>query len=291
MYLKNESLLKVTTLLILYVSESCEQSDEIFHIHLWTNPKHAPFTYFKNGQKYFTEKKCFFQNCYISETISHSDDITSYDAILFNAVTLRKTPSHKLPEVRAEHQKYILVSTKSSTAYPIAAKYNNYFNWTWTYKLDSDINFAYIAVRDKNDNLIGPNQEMFWMDNESMKSTSKNIIKKFKHKSKAAAWITSSCDTLTQYGKYIKKLKKELHKHKQVVDIFGPCGNKKCSHNKMKNCLKLLELKYYFYLAFEDSIAEDYVTKQLLTALHHYTVPVVFGGANYSRFAFKFDNF
>lgn len=199
-------------------------------------------------------------------------------------MTLKKSPFHKLPNERAENQKYILVSTKSSTAYPITDRYNNFFNWTWTYKLDSDINFSYIVIRDKhNKKNFGPKKEMFWMDGDNIGRIIKKIKRKFKNKSQAAAWIVSNCDTVSRHGSDIKKLKKELHKHKHVVDIFGPCGNKKCSHNRIQNCFALLESKYYFYLAFEDSIAEDYVTNQLLTGLYHYAVPVVFGGANYSK--------
>lgn len=280
-------LLKVATvvifkIIVFYVNESCVISERMYYIFLWTNPKHTPFTYFKTGTQYFTEKQCIFKNCFISN-IYHSN-VTNYDAILFNAMTLKMKPFHKLPKKRAGYQKFILVSTKSSTAYPIIDRYNNFFNWTWTYKLDSDINFAYIAIRDRHDKVtIGPKKEMYWMNENKMKKTCKNIKNKLMNKCKAAAWIVSNCDTVSQQESYITKLRKELHKYKHVLDIFGPCGNKKCSHNRIQNCFKLLESKYYFYLAFEDSIADDYVTNQLLTALYHYTVPVVFGGANYTR--------
>lgn len=284
------SLVTVTTfvifkILIFFVSDSCEIREGIYYILLWTNSKHTPFTYFKTGHEYFKEKKCVFQNCFIeSNTISNLSDVSNYDAVLFNAMTLKTNPLQKLPNKRAENQKYILVSTKSSATYPITDRYNNFFNWTWTYKLDSDINFAYIAIRNKRDKaVIGPKKEMVWMDKDKMSRTSKHIKKRLKNKSKAAAWIVSNCNAVDQYESYIKKLKKELHKHKHVVDIFGPCGNKNCTHNRLQNCYDLLESKYYFYLAFETSIVEDYVTNQLLTALYHYTVPVVFGGANYSR--------
>lgn len=50
--------------------------------------------------------------------------------------------------------------------------------------------------------------------------------------------------------------------------------------NGFEECIDIVEENYYFYLAFENS---DYVTEKLMTALDHYTVPVVLGGANYSR--------
>ncbi|XP_063375065.1 alpha-(1,3)-fucosyltransferase C-like [Cydia amplana] len=52
----------------------------------------------------------------------------------------------------------------------------------------------------------------------------------------------------------------------------------------MEECLKLIQEQYYFYLSFENSFSEDYVTEKLLTALENYAVPVVYGGANYTRF-------
>ena len=42
---------------------------------------------------------------------------------------------------------------------------------------------------------------------------------------------------------------------------------------------------FYFYLSFENSFCPDYVTEKLYRAFESGTVPVVFGGANYSIFA------
>jgi hypothetical protein len=44
-------------------------------------------------------------------------------------------------------------------------------------------------------------------------------------------------------------------------------------------------MNYFFYLSFENSFCPDYVTEKLYTAFETGTVPVVFGGANYSLFA------
>ena len=40
---------------------------------------------------------------------------------------------------------------------------------------------------------------------------------------------------------------------------------------------------YHFYLSFENSLCEDYVTEKLFRALDSDLVPVVMGGANYSK--------
>ena len=47
----------------------------------------------------------------------------------------------------------------------------------------------------------------------------------------------------------------------------------------------MLARDYFFYLSFENSFCPDYVTAKLHRAFDRETVPVVFGGADYSLFA------
>lgn len=47
----------------------------------------------------------------------------------------------------------------------------------------------------------------------------------------------------------------------------------------------MLDQQYKFYLAFENALCIDYVTEKFFNALRRQIVPVVFGGANYTRFA------
>lgn len=46
----------------------------------------------------------------------------------------------------------------------------------------------------------------------------------------------------------------------------------------------MLSRHYRFYLSFENSLCPDYVTEKLYRPLAHDTVPVVYGGADYSDF-------
>lgn len=68
-----------------------------------------------------------------------------------------------------------------------------------------------------------------------------------------------------------------------TIDIFGKCGNMECRRKTMKPCLWKLRKLYFFYLALEDSFAEDYVTKTVLFAYENNAVPIVYGGADYQR--------
>lgn len=254
------------------------------HILMWTKPYHFRHPFIRKGNKSFVINQCRHQNCFI--TYKHTNvakNLTHYDAILFNAVTLWKKPSMLIPRRRAKHQKYILVSGNSAASFPLTYKYNNYFHWTWTYKLNSDISNAYIAIKDKYGKVIGPKQIMNWMSINEMGETKTTIIRKLQFKTTAAAWIITNCNQKSQYKHYIEKFRTELRNLNHTLDIYGACGNKQCPWDNILKCQKLLEKEYYFYLSFEDSMAEDYVTDQLLKALNNFAVPLVYGGANYTR--------
>jgi len=67
------------------------------------------------------------------------------------------------------------------------------------------------------------------------------------------------------------------------VDVYGGCGPLKCPPSPVKHCLEMLERRYFFYLAFENSLCVDYVTEKFWRTLQLDVVAVVLGAANYSR--------
>lgn len=69
------------------------------------------------------------------------------------------------------------------------------------------------------------------------------------------AWFVSNCGAPSGRGDYVTELKKYVD-----VDIYGGCGTMSCS--KSEDCNGLLERKYKFYLAFENSICKDYATEK-----------------------------
>ena len=87
------------------------------------------------------------------------------------------------------------------------------------------------------------------------------------------------------------------------VDIYGKCGEMSCGEKlNYADCdSNLLSKNYKFYLSFENSICQDYVTEKLWRIIANKNanvIPVVLGGANYSAFlpdktyvdATKFDS-
>lgn len=67
----------------------------------------------------------------------------------------------------------------------------------------------------------------------------------------------------------------ELSKYIQV-DIYGACGNLKCSRTTSDKCFDILDRDYKFYLAFENSNCRDYITEKFfVNGLSRTTLPIV----------------
>lgn len=265
-----------------------ERLQNIKYILLWTPSDYAPLYYFGKGQKAFIDKNCSNINCYVTSDRNFFDgNITKFDAIAFNGRNIGLMTKAQLPVNRSSHQKYIYFNMESADNYPICSDiFDNFFNWTSTYRLDSDIPFPYIQIKNSNGEVVGPKREMKWEVNTSMDDDT--LETKIQNKSKAVAWFVSHCKSRSGRGEYANELQKALQKLGLTLDIYGACGPLKCPRHKKNSCDAALENDYFFYLSFENSFAEDYVTEKLLTPLQHYSVPIVFGGANYSRYEILF---
>lgn len=261
-----------------------QKNDDLIYILQWTQSKTGPFPSMESGQDAFIFRSCAFYNCFITNDTGYLKNIKYFDALLINVVDMHKDLSYSLPTKRAMYQKYIFVSRESYINYPVAQSYDGYFNWTWTHRLDSDIKYDYIAVRNKNGTLIGPKDEMHWVDIKDMKPTTTYIKSKLKKKRYAAAWFVSNCEAKNKRLEFGEKLKSELAKHGHILHIYGNCGDMKCPIDGLwEGCFALIEHDYYFYLSFENAHSYDYVSEKVLNALNHFAVPVVFGGANYTK--------
>ena len=69
------------------------------------------------------------------------------------------------------------------------------------------------------------------------------------------------------------------------VDVYGKCGKMKCSRTNETECYLRLEQDYKFYLSFENSVCEDYVTEKFFNVLRYNVIPVTYSGANFSAIA------
>lgn len=97
-----------------------------------------------------------------------------------------------------------------------------------------------------------------------------------------ATALISDCSDHVSRLDYIRELGKHV-----PVDLYGKCSGVKCPREGYSgsndHCREWLARNYKFFLAFENSVCDGYVTEKLFATLRYDVVPVVLGGADYSR--------
>ena len=83
--------------------------------------------------------------------------------------------------------------------------------------------------------------------------------------------MASNCHSLSKREGYISELR-----HHIPVDTFGKCGDRRCSEPRAQ-CYRRLAESHLFYLAFENSLCDDYITEKFWLPLEVGLVPVVRG--------------
>ncbi|XP_049844781.1 glycoprotein 3-alpha-L-fucosyltransferase A-like [Schistocerca gregaria] len=137
-------------------------------------------------------------------------------------------------------------------------KHNDVFNWTATYRRDSDI--------------VAPYERWAYYD-DRVRQKPHADFNYAANKTKKVAWFVSNCGARNKRLQYAH----ELQKHIQV-DIYGACGTKKCPRSNANKCLEMLDRDYKFYLAFENSNCKDYITEKFyVNGLMRNVLPVVMG--------------
>ncbi|CAG2212334.1 FUT-1 [Mytilus edulis] len=181
-------------------------------------------------------RNCAFRNCIICE----SEDGTPHgtcDAILFHHTEMDITVPNKTPG-----QTWVFMSYESEVhtlKHVLKNEWNNTIDWVISYRSDADISFPY-GVLDR-----------------IQKQTYKNYTHIFLKKSKNVAWVASNCKSVSKRYQYIKEMMKSID-----IDIYGKCGKTCSSSWNSDTCFKDLSKDYKFYLAFENSICDDYVSEK-----------------------------
>lgn len=144
--------------------------------------------------------------------------------------------------------------------------WNSVFNWTWTYRRDSDI----------------------WQPLGLLKKARKvRSLEYFyeltKGKTRAVAFIPHTCpldDSSSKRNEFVR----EMGKYVRIAE-FGHCSNKTCARGG-DSCSQVLSKRFFFLLAVEDDICKDHVTEVFYRAWHDgtYVVPIVRGGADYAAY-------
>jgi alpha-1,3-fucosyltransferase len=202
-----------------------------------------------------------------------------------------------LPEWRRPHQIFIFFLLESPIHTDLGLLqqpvFRHYFNRTMTYRRDSDVVELHAYGRLRcidpaspsclkfpcygNDSVAALEQHS--ADPSSVFSASTNVTSINNIKDRAVAWFVSNCHSNSQWESLVRRLSEFIS-----VDIYGKCANGKHSCPNKSECDQMLSRHYRFYLSFENSLCPDYVTEKLYRLLAHDTVPVVYGGADYSDF-------
>ncbi|EFX71434.1 hypothetical protein DAPPUDRAFT_60056 [Daphnia pulex] len=248
-----------------YVQRAVDSSDGEPKIILFWTKYHGSASFdFGLGSRPFETAGCRVSNC---KTTTDRLLLNESHAIIFHSGNLNMSD---MPPVRFDHQRWIFYSfTSPVNLAPIPKFLQDKFNWTMTYRRDSDIIHRYpfgAMVASKT----------MRKSYGKTRPTANSVQRRIPHKKKLVAWITSTCPTSVRRENYVRQLARHIS-----VDIYGGCGHKYCgSHEQVR------DIPFnFFVLAFENSLCTDYVSEKLYTALENGVVPVVYGEADYRAYA------
>ena len=212
------------------------------------NPQHCPIPV--NTCRVTTDRKLFAHS---DASLIHLRESINYDRLV------------QLP--RRTNQRMVFFLKESPVHSPVLSSklHGQIFNYTQTYRPDSDITAT--TLRD-----------LFWLfDYVVHPDYNFQAILESKKPGKILVAVVSNCGGTSSRLPYIKELQQYIS-----VDVFGNCG-KRCPN--VSDCRQYAYSKYKFYLAFENSLCDEYVTEKFFFALNSARViPVVLGLARYDAY-------
>jgi hypothetical protein len=238
----------------------CIQKDSpTKHILIWQRFFGTEFQ--EDDEDLLKKANCPVTNC----VITHNKSLLTKSHLVFVHMP-DKFP--KLPLYKPLEQRWIFGIYESPLHSRDLTTYNNYFNLTSTYNLNSDF----------------PN---FYRNNFDAKFTWKinttfNTKRDFSiGKNNLAFALISNCNDKSKRLEYIEKMREFM-----PVEIYGKCG-KECPKSlslSRLDCKENMARKYKFYLAFENSVCNEYITEKLFDMLNYEVLPVVLGAGYYEEF-------
>ncbi|KAG5893232.1 hypothetical protein JTB14_013394 [Gonioctena quinquepunctata] len=243
---------------IIKFGEQTETRPGTKYILYWTDMFDRADFYFGFGDNIF--ENCPVSNCFATNNKSLLP-VDEFDAVLFHGVEFNVN-FYGIPTKRSAKQVYVYSNQEAPANTPLRHMPRDFFNWTMTYRSDSDI--------------IRP----YGFFEKSPTDYQPPTIEDIKNKKRKIAWMVSNCYTSSRRKELYKKINKYIK-----VDVYGICGNLTCAKENAEECYKLLENNYKFYLSFENSLCKDYATEKLFNILKRNLVPIVYGDARYAAIA------
>lgn len=210
------------------------------------------------GRNVYRDAGCPVWQC---ETSQDRTNLHDYDAILFHS---RGWNASDLPTIRLPNQRYIFFA-KEAPAWDTDdagfANMNNFFNWTMTYRWDSDVVHPYGWFQPNSTIPLHPKaEEMPHLIKEGTP-----LVNYAAGKSKMAVWFITNCRSMAGRDEMVDQLARYIQ-----VDRYGSCGNLTCGVSDTdfrpeevdEQCREMAAKTYKFYLALENSLCADYVSER-----------------------------
>ena len=216
-------------------------------------PDRPPFV-----EGHTTFKDCEVPNCVVTYNRSK---LSEADAVGFHSRDMHfLLPSHRTPQ-----QIWFYFVLENPLNVFMANGYADVFNWTMSYRRDSEIYTPY----GKYISLKGAATKSLFTGHETT------------GKDKQVAWLVSNCQA-TERLHYAWELQNYIN-----VSIYGACGDSRgCPWKRRSPVCNSLLRRHKFYLAFENGNCPDYITEKYWeNAIDNGIVPVVLGGADYKALA------
>ncbi|KAH7702075.1 Fucosyl transferase family protein [Aphelenchoides avenae] len=128
-----------------------------------------------------------------------------------------------------------------------------------THRKDSDVFYPYDWFQPENGTGEALRESETWTEQE--------VLRRVMLKTEPVVQFVSNCKTWSKREAFVAELSKHIN-----VTQYGACGDDSCPG---KECLLEKIERYYFYLAFENSVCRDYVTEKFWTAVKNLVVPIV----------------
>jgi len=217
------------------------------------------------GRDVYRRAGCPVWQC---ETSQDRSNLSQYDAIFFHYIPFN---GWDLPKTRTPEQRYVFFETEPQTFNrsdrgffgPEIVK--DFFNWTMTFRWDSDVVHPYGWIEPNGFIPVHPNE------GEYQRLIAEPLEMNYaKGKTKMAAWMVTNCNAVSGRSNLIKQL---IDQGIQV-DVYGHCGNLTCGiyeyHEDGKSktdetdepCREMIGKQYKFYFALENALCVDYVTEK-----------------------------